>query len=175
MGQSSLGGETRASETSTKRREWRTRSRAGVEMLCCERETPRQFNKKKARTGARPGRRRSRGRRYQSKVERSRGHSRGRDIRNDCRGSLVTPGRRARARNEPRARPDGRRKGLWDRSRAGAQEACPCTCMEYSVVCPLAPSRGGVLQLRGNPVHGTNPRDGCAVVLYCLPSRAAKG
>ena len=22
----------------------------------------------------------------------------------------------------------------------------------------LAPSRGGVLQLRGNPVHGTNPR-----------------
>ena len=51
-----------------------------------------------------------------------------------------------------------RRKGLWDRSRAGAHEAYPCTYVEYSVVCPLAPSRGGVLQLRGDPVHGTNPR-----------------
>ena len=106
----------------------------------------------------RPGRRRSRRLRYQSKAKRSRGHSRGRGIRNDCRGSLVTPGRRARDRDEPRARPDRRRKGLWDRSRAGAHEAYPCTCVEYSVVCPLAPSRGGVLQLRGNPVHGTNPR-----------------
>ena len=112
----------------------------------------------------RPGRRRSRRLRYQSKAKRSRGLSRGRGIRNDYRGSLVTPGRRARARNEPRARPDGRRKGLWDRSRAGAHEAYPCTCMEYSVVCPLAPSRGGVLQLRGNPVHGTYPRR--PVLLY---------
>ena len=105
----------------------------------------------------RPGRRRSRRLRYQP-AKRSRGHSRGRGIRNDCRGSLVTPGRRARDRDEPRARPDRRRKGLWDRSRAGAHEAYPCTYVEYSVVCPLAPSRGGVLQLRGNPVHGTNPR-----------------
>jgi len=34
----------------------------------------------------------------------------------------------------------------------------PVYTFPYSVVCPLAPSRGGVLQLRGNPVHGTNPR-----------------
>ena len=107
-----------------------------------------------------PGRRRSRRLRYQPKAKRRRGHrhSRGRGIRNDYTGSLVTPGRRASDRDEPRARPDGRRKGLWDRSRAGAHEAYPCTCVECSVVCPLAPSRGGVLQLRGNPVHGTNPR-----------------
>ena len=75
----------------------------------------------------RPGRRRFRRRRHLPKVKRSRGHNRRRGIRNDCRGSLVTPGRRARERDEPRARPDGRRKGLWDRSRAGAHEAYPCT------------------------------------------------
>ena len=93
------------------------------------------------------GRRRSRRRRYQSRVRRSRGHSRGRGIRNDCRGSLVTPGRRARDRDELRARPGGRKKGLGDRSRAGAHEAYLCTCVKprvlpkHPVVRALSPRR----------------------------------
>ena len=42
-------------------------------------------------------------------------------------------------------------------------------------MCPLAPSRGGVLQLRGNPVHGTNPRRPVFILRPCPCERAPPG
>ena len=63
-----------------------------------------------------------------------------------------------RAEGSPRQAKLGRDSGTGVGRAHMRRIPYPCTCVEYSVVCPLAPSRGGVLQLRGNPVHGTNPR-----------------
>ena len=68
------------------------------------------------------------------------------------------PSRDARKRAGERTE-EGGAPGGGEETRAGGlmQVGCECTCV-CVVVCSLAPSRGGVLQLRGNPVRGANPR-----------------